>query len=261
MQEVEPKLKNLWCFWDGPPMPPLCELGLKTLLHNSQDFDFHLLNSKNIREYLPDLTENWEKIRKWAHKTDYVKPRILTKYGGVFVDVDVICLNNLSLLTDRLEKSKATFMADELSPGTTKWLSVNLMIAKPNSPTLKRYLRKQYKLLKKTKFKVPSWHAIGAVMLNKSRVSGDVYGLHYQRPCPISEAAAAFLSNKHWSKFIRKKFPAPVIWAICFGSHFKKDAPRHCFQFTPNDWLNSNFMISSAFRYALGMEDLPKITM
>ena len=243
------KLKNLWYFWDGDPMPPICRLGVKSLLLHAEGFDVHELNCNNIHEFLPNLRKEWNKIKKWAHKADYIRPRILHEYGGIFVDVDVICLEDLSILTDALENSEATLMADEMSCTDKKWLAVGLLVAKPNSPVLKKYSNLQDDCLEKRNFKVGKWHTIGGNLLNDCNMPEQIYPIKYQRAFPVSQTNE-YLTKEHWTKFVRhcRGIPKPVIWPICYSSHFDNNSTKHL---TENDWLKSEYMISSAFRYAL----------
>lgn len=243
-------INNLWYFWDGPPIPPICSLGLKSLIRHSKGFDIHPLNSDNIKNYIT-LPNYWKHIKKWAHKADYIRPRILHKYGGIFVDVDSICLENLDILTNILQESKeATLMADEMSMGRRGWVAVGLLVAKPQCPILYEYSCLQDDFLKK--HTIQKWHAIGGNLLNKCKLVG-IHKIKYQRPFPVKKTRRGFLSKNHWSKFVRKTkgIPKPIIWPICFSSHFNCAATKNL---TEEQWLTRNYMISSAFRYALGLE-------
>jgi hypothetical protein len=245
---MTPKLKNLWYFWDGPKIPAVCSLGIKTLLARSGGFDTCLLNSKNIRDYLPELHSNWDTINKWNWKVDFIKPRILDKYGGIFVDVDVICLEDLKILTNELEQSNATFMVDGL--GKEIFLSFSLMVAKPNNKICKNMIKLQDLYVEKNKWKIKNWHDVGSNILNKCRIPNELIIIRYQRPFPVADSRKKYLSKEHWSKFIRKTkgIPKPVIWPISCSSYFNCPELKDISEF---NWLNGSSMISTAFRYGL----------
>lgn len=249
---MQTKVTNLWYFWDGPALPAVCSLGIKTLLNHAKGFDIYALNAKNIRNYLPDLDKRWETIKKWPHKTDYIKPRILCKYGGIFVDVDVICLDDLSIFTNILEKSTATFMLDGL--GREEFLSISLLIAKPESPVSIKFITLQDKYMEKNNFRVIKWHDIGGNLLNQCKLPNQIITIRYQRPFPVSQSRSKYLSRTKWFKFIRKTkgIPKPVIWPISYSSYFNCASIS---EITESAWLHGNYMISSAFRHALGLEN------
>lgn len=250
---VAEKLTNLWYFWDGPSIPPICNLGIKTLLHNAIGFDVYALNTSNIKDYLPELDCRWNGIKKWAHKTDYIKPRILYKYGGIFVDVDVVCLEDLNILTDTLNKSDCSFMLDALGSKDNLFFSISLLVSKPHSYTAKKFLDLQDEYLFRTKFKIDKWHDIGGLQLNKCK-SKDVLAIRYQRATPVSDSVKTYLCRKNWSLFVRKTkgVPKPVIWPISYSSYFCK-APNIC-SISEEQWLNGRYMISSAFRHGLQLD-------
>lgn len=261
---MEAKLTNLWYFWDGPPIPPLCGLGVKSLLANAKGFDIYQLNAKNIHEYLPDLNEKWNILPKWNWKVDFVKTRILHKYGGIFVDVDVICLEDLHILTDALEKSSASILADGL--GKEVFLSFSLLVAKPESIVCKKMMDLQDSYVHKHNWKVKSWHDLGSGALNASRVQKEILVVRYQRPFSVKESREKYLQNRNWTQFVRKTkgIPKPVIWPFSFSSYFGKKAlvkapmskelESMLNTWTEDDWLKAKFMISSAFRHGLHLE-------
>jgi hypothetical protein len=197
---------------------------------------------------LPELHSKWDIISKWNWKVDFIKPRILDKYGGIFVDVDIICLEDLTILTDVLEKSDATFMVDGL--GAEVFLSFSLLVSKPNSQICKNIIYLQDLYVEKNKWKVKKWHDVGSNPLNESKNLKELIIIRYQRPFPVAESREKYLSKEHWSKFVRniKGIPKPVIWPISYSSYFNS----HEFSMmSESTWLNSSFMISTAFRYGL----------
>jgi mannosyltransferase OCH1-like enzyme len=266
---MKAKLTNLWYFWDGPPIPPLCNLGVKSLKANADGFDIYQLNAKNIREYLPGLDGNWEKIRKWNWKVDFIKTRILYKYGGIFTDVDVICLEDLHILTDTLEKSDATILADGL--GKDEFLSFSLLVAKPESRVCKKMIDLQDAYVRRNNWKVKSWHDLGSKTLNVSRSKKEVLVVRYQRAFSVKESRSEYLSRKNWTTFVRKTkgIPKPVIWPISFSSYFSKKAlvkapmskelNSMLNTWGEDQWLSGRYMISSAFRHGLHLEKPYKI--
>ena len=96
----------VWVYWEGPksPLIQLCiEIMTKKL---SDNFNFILLDQNNIYNYLPDIKEDFKKVLnsfKISHKVDYYRILLLQKFGGIYLDADVIVLKNLSEIIDKLK--------------------------------------------------------------------------------------------------------------------------------------------------------------
>ena len=54
--------------------------------------------------WLPDLdVDRWESLPAPNYRSDYVRSRVLQRYGGVWMDVDTVALSPLSQLLDELD--------------------------------------------------------------------------------------------------------------------------------------------------------------
>ena len=96
----------LWQYWEGP-MPSYIKLCMETVdKHCSEDFNIQRLNESNITEYLPELKEFENKISKLIipHKVDIYRIMLLYKYGGIYLDADVIVLRNPREIIDKLKQ-------------------------------------------------------------------------------------------------------------------------------------------------------------
>src|ERR1700688_5126077 len=65
--------------------------------------------------WLPDLdVERWESLPAPNYRSDYVRSRVLQRYGGVWMDVDTVALSPLSQLLDELDASGMVCFGKEL---------------------------------------------------------------------------------------------------------------------------------------------------
>jgi len=96
----------IWQYWEGV-MPDYIKICMDTVdKHCSDDFNIIRLNPNNIKNYLPELTEYKEKIDRLIipHKVDIYRIMLLYKYGGLYMDADVIVLRNPIEIMDKLRE-------------------------------------------------------------------------------------------------------------------------------------------------------------
>lgn len=84
----------IWMFWEtlpGKKKPGYIELCHKSVIHNcSNCFNIVYLNEKNIISYIPEIKSyNIEDLRI-QHKADIYRYLLLNKYGGLWVDADIL---------------------------------------------------------------------------------------------------------------------------------------------------------------------------
>ena len=100
---------HIWMYWEnkkGNIKPNYLSLCYETIVKNSGDsFKVHLLNDKNIYDYLPNLRKDLsEKLKRIPMKADYIRYQLLYHYGGIWLDSDVIVFKNLDDLLKKLKK-------------------------------------------------------------------------------------------------------------------------------------------------------------
>lgn len=96
----------LWQYWEGN-MPEYISLCMETVDKNCSDnFDIVRLNNNNIKDYIPEISEYEDKINKLIipHKVDIYRIMLLYKYGGIYMDADVIVLRNPYEIIDKLKE-------------------------------------------------------------------------------------------------------------------------------------------------------------
>lgn len=100
----------LWVYWENTHQrttPAHISLCRKTLLKQCRDsFNVIELNEKNIYQYLPELKTLEPELLlhelKIAQKVDYYRILLLYKYGGLYLDADMIVMNDLISIIEKL---------------------------------------------------------------------------------------------------------------------------------------------------------------
>lgn len=102
-----PYLPYLWNYWEfkngSTKKAGYLELCEETVKKNGYLFNVVFLNDKNIYDYLPDLRKDINEL-PLALKADYIRVRLLYKYGGMWMDADVIMIDNMKEVVDLLNK-------------------------------------------------------------------------------------------------------------------------------------------------------------
>jgi phosphorylcholine metabolism protein LicD len=104
------KKPYLWLYWDnidGNQTPAYIDLCYDTVVKNcSNSFNIVRLNKNNIKKYLPELNEYGKYLEKLmiAHKVDLYRIMLLYKYGGLYLDSDMIVLRDPVEIMDKLKK-------------------------------------------------------------------------------------------------------------------------------------------------------------
>jgi phosphorylcholine metabolism protein LicD len=104
------KKPYLWVYWDnldGKKTPNHIDLCHKTIVkHCSKSFDIVFVNKDNIKKYLPELDKlklNFNNVCI-AHKVDFYRIFLLYKYGGLYLDSDIIVLRDPIEIIKKLDE-------------------------------------------------------------------------------------------------------------------------------------------------------------
>lgn len=115
----------LWVYWEnknGKLTPPIIESCLEIMrLRLSNNFNMIKLDQNNIIDYIPEIKERKHILDKLiiAHRVDYYRVLLLNKYGGLYLDADIIVLNDLKDIIDKLKEN------DYIGFGCTGYKCIN----------------------------------------------------------------------------------------------------------------------------------------
>ncbi|CAE7215600.1 unnamed protein product [Symbiodinium microadriaticum] len=95
----------IWMCWTGNnPMPAHLRLCMETVRRNA-GLPVVLITPQNVTEYVPDPHPAYPYLHL-AHRADYLRCYLLHNYGGLYLDVDTICLRSLAGLYELVESNQ-----------------------------------------------------------------------------------------------------------------------------------------------------------
>ena len=104
--EYSPDISTVWAYWEtlpGTSKPSHIELCHRALeLNRGADVQFHLIGPDDIPALGLQLHEGWRTLKEPAHRADYLRVALLYKYGGFWVDSDLINIRPFSAATRNL---------------------------------------------------------------------------------------------------------------------------------------------------------------
>jgi len=87
-----------YCWFSNEEKPKIVKECIEEWKHKLTDFDIIEWNTKNFDINNVKYTREAFLNRKWAFVSDYFRLWVLNKYGGIYLDVDVIVNKNLEKL-------------------------------------------------------------------------------------------------------------------------------------------------------------------
>ena len=139
-KKQEPK-PLIFLYWEGPE-PNYIKLCYKTILkHCSKDFNIIRLNENTIFNYLPQFkNKNLDKYLSIPQKTDIYRYNLLYKYGGIWLDSDIIVFSSLLAIYKNLEKYDyigAGCHSKKCTPNGAPYPANWIMMSQPNTQLMK----------------------------------------------------------------------------------------------------------------------------
>lgn len=124
----------VWMYWENPRRrkvrAPYLDLCIETIRRNAGSCDVRLLDIDSALEWLPEMPEAvWRGLQSAVHRSDYLRTRLVHRYGGLWLDVDTIALRPLSEVTALLEQSDVVGWGRELE----NHFYSNLFAARPGA--------------------------------------------------------------------------------------------------------------------------------
>lgn len=84
----------------GNPKPKNIQRCMKTWRKHLQDYQIIEWNEENFDIHENKFVEQAYKAKKWAFVSDYIRAKAVYEYGGIYLDTDVLVLDNLESLLD-----------------------------------------------------------------------------------------------------------------------------------------------------------------
>lgn len=93
--------KIIWSYWDDQQVPELVKVCFDSWKKN-KGYTINILNEKTYKDFIPDLDHgNFDSKTRFA---DYLRFRLLSLYGGVWMDATIFCTKSIDWLIDQSNK-------------------------------------------------------------------------------------------------------------------------------------------------------------
>lgn len=139
--------RNIWVYWENinrSNYPTYIKLCLDIMKKYLGKYNLVILDNNTIKTYLPELRQDFDNL-KVAQKVDYYRIALLYKYGGIWIDADIIVIKDLSPIFDKLDEGY-DYVGFGCTGGTCsngKFRPSNWVLgARPNSVLMKVVLDK-----------------------------------------------------------------------------------------------------------------------
>jgi len=167
---------KIWMYWQtlpGKKKPGYIDLCYESVKHNcSKCFNIILLDNNTIKNYLPDIDKISLDKLNLPQKVDYYRYSLLEKYGGVWLDADILVLKCICPYYKKLDQNDYVGFGCGFSVkdcgkklnGYSRPLNW-FMISKPDTDYIKCIKDEAHKKISNnTRI---SYHGIGKDLLNK----------------------------------------------------------------------------------------------
>lgn len=246
----------IWLYWDnldGKKTPPIIEICIQTLFNKcGKDFDIILLNSDNINKYI-DLSDINLDDMSIAHKVDIYRIMLLYKYGGLYLDADIICLKSLTPIIDKLKEydfigfgcSEVIANKDSCYGKPSNWC----LASRKGTKLLKTIINKQLDIIKNNKSLLKyDYHAIGKKVIWDS--IKDYKYFHFMDVDGSRDKNGVWITTTDLfsNKKIEYKNQNDMLFCVYYNSH-KEVIDTN--KLTREEIMNSDWMITKFIKQGL----------
>lgn len=147
---------TIWMYWEykkpKTSRPSYLDLCYETVIkHCSDSFTIQMLNENTIHDFIPNLRNDLNDKLTIPQKTDYYRYELLRRYGGIWLDTDIIVMKDLKPIADLLDNGYSYIGAgchgEKCSPNGFPKPANWFMASLPNDPLVSRCIKKCDKLL------------------------------------------------------------------------------------------------------------------
>ncbi|MGZ0076469.1 capsular polysaccharide synthesis protein [Methylomonas sp. YC3] len=235
-------MNNIWMYWENQ-QPEYIRLCIQSVKEKKGNLTLHLLDQNTVQQYLPDLRPEWFKLRKAAHKADYIRTRLVYQYGGIWLDCDMVALDAIEPLIDFPENYD--YACQDVGS------SIGCFVGRPGCKVLEKIIQEQDRIIDEKNIYF-EWNDIGNNLLKKHGkdypyyrwdewVLDEIYGGKNIKLISRHEEIADNVSHN------------AVVFHLCnedSGILFKK-------YLRDSRLLTSNMLVSKIFRKSFGIVEAP----
>lgn len=243
-------LPAVWTYWEDRPgttRAPYLDLCLETIRRHAAPLPLHCLGPDDALDVLPDLdVERWRGLPAPNYRSDYVRSRLLQRYGGLWIDIDTVALLPLAKLLAELDARGTVCFGMEQGR-----FFGGLCAAAPGSPFVDTWVAEQDKVLAKHR----DWSTLSYAALAQD-VTWFVARRMPWKPLPMAWVAP--IPWYQWRRFF-SRLESPrrllaagpvtvVLWNAVMGS-----ALRHV---DGTQLMRSRMLLARLLRIGLGISQV-----
>jgi mannosyltransferase OCH1-like enzyme len=95
---------NVYQTWFTKDLPKYMQKNLNYMKKINPEFVFHLYDDKDCRDFIekyfdPVVVDAFDKLKPGAYKADLWRLCILYIYGGIYLDIKLVCINGFKLIS------------------------------------------------------------------------------------------------------------------------------------------------------------------
>jgi len=242
---------TIWLYWDNYPnkdTPPYIKLCWQTIrTHCGADFKVVLINSNNVRDYLPNIRDDFFSMPQINNKSNYLRYKLLAEYGGVWLDSDTILLRSILPLLDLLTGDIDLIATASPEYGYGEPES-GLIISKPNGVVITRAIKIfESKMDANPPGHVFQWGTMGPAII-RAAVKGYTYHhLDFRLIMPIGWQHAHMFDR---IDVVQKYLTDETFGVMLYNEMFRR-ANSSIMTMSKDELLTSKKLIGRIFRKAL----------
>ena len=246
----------IWQYWETIGKKPAYIDGLHRLTAQNAGVETILVTPETLRDHLPDLPEEIQRIENVAHKADMIRVMLVHRHGGMWLDSDAIVLRDLNPLFDLLDRHEFVGFNDR---GRLRWLTyqgrlrwrpakvrINCFLSRPGGGIVGEWMRQQHAKFPRTSY---AWTEIGSDLLHPICLAhrDKIKVLPFEKICPINWHEVAKFTSKTISaeRTVRKSYMV-MMSNIAVGSAVPELQDR-----TIEDIAGGDYLLSGVVRHAM----------
>lgn len=105
--------RNVFIYWVGIEYSLIQLLRKLIIKHSSSGigYNLHFITKININEYIDNLPLFFYELQP-AHQADFIRVMVICKYGGIWLDSDILVIESLDSLFDIIENQNGFFITE-----------------------------------------------------------------------------------------------------------------------------------------------------
>jgi hypothetical protein len=237
----------VWGYWEdlpGKTRPPYLDLCETTIRRFAGDLPVRIVTRAQAETLVTHLPELWNEMTV-VQRSDYARVHLLLRYGGIWLDSDMICVRPLEQLIQPL-KEGFTFV------GYGDGGDNNLFAGLPNAPVLERWANLQDEALARVPHPTDlSWNALGSDILSEVLRGTSWYQMDSEKIAPVGwrEYRVFFSTTYPTSRLLSK---GPIVVAL-----WNKNMSSRLLNVDTDILINSHMLLGRLIRHGLGISERP----